>query len=120
MLTMALPFWRAWSKILSTDHEDSGTGVPWREEADGATERVRRDDRAGGGDELLLGAGFRADVGARSRRADGDHRGQPLQRLRRQAVVVSAGLRPLPRTNGAGPRCPAGKAAAGFGDPDIF
>src|ERR1700732_2397230 len=28
MLTMALPFWRACSKILSTDHEDSGTGVP--------------------------------------------------------------------------------------------
>ena len=25
---MALPFWRACSKILSTDHEDSGTGVP--------------------------------------------------------------------------------------------
>ena len=34
--------------------------------------------------------------------------------LYRQAFV------PLPRTNGAGPRCPAGKAAAGVGDPDIF
>src|SRR6266436_4054913 len=26
MLTMALPFWHACSRILSTDHEDSGTG----------------------------------------------------------------------------------------------
>src|SRR5258707_2720154 len=84
----------------------------WREEADGATERVRRDDRAGGGDELLLDAGFRADVGARSRRADGDHRRQPLQRLRRQAVVVSAGLRALTRTNRAGPRLPARQTSA--------
>src|SRR6266853_5953920 len=91
----------------------------WREEADGTTERVRRDDRAGGGDELLLGAGLRADVGARPRRTDGDYRRQPLQRLRRQAVVVSAGLYPLPRADGAGPRCATGDAAAGFGDPDI-
>jgi hypothetical protein len=28
MLTMALPFWHAYSKILSTDHEDSGNDVP--------------------------------------------------------------------------------------------
>src|ERR1700758_1615100 len=105
---MALPFSHACSKILSTDHEDSGTE---REEADGTTERVRRDDRAGGGDELLLGAGFRTDVLAQPPRADGNHTRQPLQRLWRQAVVVSAGLRPFPRANGAGPRRAAGEAA---------
>jgi hypothetical protein len=68
---------------------DSGHDRRGRCEAnDGATERVRRDDRAGGGDELLLGAGIRADVGARSRRADGDYRRQPLQCLWQQAVAI--------------------------------
>jgi hypothetical protein len=28
MLTMALPFWHAYSKILSTDLEDSGNDAP--------------------------------------------------------------------------------------------
>src|SRR5579862_4271684 len=116
MPTMALPLWHACSKILSTDDEDGGASVPLARGRDGPTERVRRDDRAGGGDELLLGAGLRADVGARSRRADGDHRRQPLQRLWRQAVTVSAGPRPLPCANGAGPRRAAGEAAAGSGD----
>jgi hypothetical protein len=56
---MALPFWLGRSKISSTDHEDSGHDCGGRREAnDGATERVRRDDGTGGGDELLLGAGI--------------------------------------------------------------
>ena len=63
-LTMTLPFWLGRSKILSIDHDDSGANRGARVEAwDGATERVRRDDGAGGSDELLLGAGVRADLG---------------------------------------------------------
>src|SRR6516225_670226 len=63
-LTMTLPFWLGRSKILSIDHNDSGADHGARGEAwNGATERVRRDDGAGGSDELLLGARVRADLG---------------------------------------------------------
>src|SRR5215472_2662512 len=111
--THILEFYRTTIRIAATT-------CGRREEVDGTTERVRRDDRAGGGNELLLGAGFRADVRARSRRGDGDQRRQPLQRLWRQAVIVSAGLRLLPGADGAGPCCAAREAAAGFGGPGIF
>ena len=63
-LTMTLPFWFGCSKILLIDHDDNGAARGARGEAwDGATARVRRDDSAGGSDELLLGAGVRADLG---------------------------------------------------------
>jgi len=56
--------------------------------------------------ELLLGAGFSSRRPVRDLRRGGwgSPGASPLQRLRRQAVVVSAGLRPLPRTNGGGNR----------------
>jgi len=37
-----------------------------------------------------------------------------------KTVALPPGFCPLPRADGAGPRCAAGEAAAGFGDPDIF
>src|ERR1700730_17656392 len=105
MLTMALPFWRACSKILSTDHEDSGTGVPM---ARGGGWRHRESSTR----RPCWEAAMNCEVA--------DDQPQPLVfvRLQHLAQNVSAGLRPFPRTNAAWPRCPAGKAAAGFGDPD--
>src|ERR1700746_499820 len=84
---MTLPCWLGRSKILSIDHDDSGANRGARGEAwNGATERVRRDHGAGGGDELLLGAGVLADrrwtPGASLYNAFGDKRS-----LYRQAFI---------------------------------
>src|SRR5579864_4806577 len=53
--------------------------------AHGATERIRRSDRAGSSDVLLLATWLRSDLHARAHGLDGNFQSQPLQRLRRQA-----------------------------------
>src|SRR5260370_2823211 len=86
----------------------------------GETPGIRRRGRARRGGGVLLGARLRGDFGPGPDREDRTHRRQPLQRLRRQALALSEGTRPLCRPKRRGPQPALRRTTAAPTDPTIL